>query len=496
MIDLHRASALEIAASIKNREIAVVDVVEHFIQQQKKWNPKLNAVVEPCWEAAYQEAIAKDEELKTLKKVPPLFGVPVTIKEMFSIDGLRNTLGSVHRRDFIQKYDATVVERLKAAGAIVLGTTNVPELGFWYECENPVYGWTRNPYDLKRTAGGSSGGEGAIIGAGGSPLGIGSDVGGSIRLPAAFCGVFGHKPSNRIVPLTGHYPVERNNREKVLDPKYPLTVVGPMSRSAKDLRPILELLIGADEYDPCALKNFKLKAPISDWSKTTVWILPNPTVAAVSRCSEECVEAVEITGQYFESIGARVKRMRADVFRDAFSLWSAAMSEVESDSTFEENLFNRQRLSALSELFKSFTSKKNYTFPALGTVLLERLQTSYARQLEPSTKMYTRQLHELRRKMNMLLGENNLLVMPAHPRAAPLHQGTYTRPFDFSYAGILNALKLPTSAAPVLMNSRGLPVGVQLVAGEFQDHVCLSAAEVLESAFGGWKPPELPPSFK
>ena len=490
MIDLNRAGAMEIAAAIRNREVAIVDVVEHFIQKQRKLNPKLNAVVENCWDSAYEEAILKDKELESMKEVPPLFGLPVTIKEMFSMDGFRNTLGSVHRRDFIQKYDATIVERLKKAGAIVLGSTNVPELGFWYECENPVYGWTKNPYDLKRTAGGSSGGEGAIIGAGASLFGVGSDVGGSIRLPAAFCGIFGHKPSNRIVPLTGHYPVEQTNAEDVKDPSYPLTVAGPMTRSAKDLRPILELMMGADGYDPCTLKNFKLKAPITDWSKTTVWLLPSPTMAAVSRATDDVVEAVEITGQYFESIGARVKRMKADVFRDGFSLWSAALNEVESHSTFEENLFNQQQLSALVELFKSFTARRQYTFPALGTVFLERLQNSYARQLEPSSKMYTRQLHELRKKLNKLLGENSFIVMPAHPRAAPLHQGTYVRPFDFAYAGVLNALKLPTTAAPVMMNAKGLPVGVQLVAGEFQDHVTLSAAEVVESAFGGWKPPE------
>lgn len=489
MFDLNTSSATDIAAKIKAREISVYDVVTHFISQQKKLNPKLNALVENHWEEAEEEALQKDEELKTLKNIPPLFGLPITVKEMFAIEGFKSTLGSIHRKDSVQKLTSTVVQRLRDAGAIVVGTTNVPELGFWYECENPVYGWTRNPFDFNRTSGGSSGGEASIVGSGASLLGVGSDVGGSIRLPASFCGIFGHKPSNRIVPLTGHYPLVFENCDHLKDPKYPLTVAGPMTRSAKDLRLMLEIMLGPDSIDPCTRADFKLKAPIKDWSNSTVWILPSPSMMAVSRCSEEVSEAVEITGQYFESIGARVKRMKADTFKDAFLLWSTAMSEVDSDSSFEENLFNKQRLSVLNELFRNLTSKTQYTIPALGTVILERLQKSYARQLEPSQKVSTRRLAEMREKMKQLLGEENLLVMPAYPRTAPLHRGTYLRPFDFSYSGLLNALLLPASSAPVMMGAQKLPIGVQLIAGPGQDHVCLSAAEVVESAFGGWKPP-------
>lgn len=490
MFDLKTASATEIAAKIKAREISVYDVVTHFITEQKKLNPKLNALVENHWEEALDEALLKDEELKTLKNPPSFFGVPFTVKEMFSIQGFRSTLGSIHRKDSVQNRTSTAVERLKKAGAIVIGTTNVPELGFWYECENPVYGWTRNPYDLKRTSGGSSGGEASIIGSGASVMGVGSDVGGSIRLPSNFCGIFGHKPSNRIVPLTGHFPLVGESCDQLTDPKYPLTVVGPMARSAKDLRPLLEIMLGADSIDPCTRKDFKLKSPIKDWSQSTVWILPSPSMMGISRCSDEISHAVEMTGQYFESIGTKVKRMKADVFKDAFLLWSTALSEVQSDLSFEENLFNKQKLSVLNELFRNMTSKTHYTFPALGTVVLERLQKGYARQLEPSHQVSLRRLYDIRRKISSLLGDKNLLIMPTFPRTAPLRKGTYLRPFDFAYSGLMNALLLPASAAPVRLSSQGLPIGVQLVAGPDQDHICLSAAEVVESAFGGWQPPK------
>ena len=187
MSDLIRCSAGELAQKIARREFSVVEVVEAYISRQEQVTA-LNALVENDYQRAREDASQKDRWLAKHRggEIPPLFGVPFTIKEMISVAGMKQTLGSVHRRDVRQTHDATVVQRWRQAGAIPLGTTNVPELGFWFECENPVYGWTRNPYDPSRTAGGSSGGEAALLGAGASVLGLGSDVGGSIRVPSSF----------------------------------------------------------------------------------------------------------------------------------------------------------------------------------------------------------------------------------------------------------------------------------------------------------------------
>lgn len=490
MSNLNSISATEIAKRIKDRDISVVDVTIHFIEKQRRLNPKLNGLVEDRWDLALEEAEQKDKELETLKDPPPLFGLPITVKEMIAVQGCRNTLGSIHRKSIKMKQSATVVDRVQKAGAIVLGTSNVPELGFWFECENPVYGWTKNPYDLKRTSGGSTGGEGALIGSGASLFGLGSDVGGSIRTPAGFCGIYGHKPSNRIIPMTGHYPVTLEAAKELKDPYYPLTVLGPMTRSAKDLRLLMQIMIGPDGLDQEVRSDFELKPEVNDWTDSTVWILPRPVMTAVSANTDETAEAVEISGQYFESLGATVKKMRPDVFREAFSFWSVSLAQIQADSTFEDNLFAKKQMSVLQELFRSLTSKPNYTIPALGTVLLERFQRGYGRQLEEGQTNTLRRLQQLKGKLNHLLGEKNILIMPGHPRPAPLHRGTYLRPFDFAYTGVLNALEMPATSVPINLSKQGLPIGVQVVAGADQDHLCLSAAETLESAFGGWKPPQ------
>ncbi len=482
--------AVDLAQKIASREVSVESVVESYIYRQQFLNPSLNAIVENCWDEAREEARAKDEELKASpKNLPPFFGIPMTVKEMISVAGMKQTLGSIHRRDEIKNKDASVVRRMRDAGAIVMATTNVPELGFWFECENPIYGWTRNPYDLERTSGGSSGGEASIIAAGGSPLGLGSDVGGSIRIPAGFCGIFGHKPSNRIVPITGHYPVEFENAAKFKDPKYPLTTIGPLCRSAKDLRATMEILIGPDDVDPQVVPDFQLKKPIEDWAGKTVWVLADPFIWGTSRCSEEVLEAVEISAQYFESLGAHIRYMKSDYLKDAVILWSAALAEVEGRS-FEDILFSTAPPSMIQEMVRTIlTRKPNYTLPALGTVIVERL-------LEKSKGHWSNQIVErqkllasAKQKLSILLADS-ILLLPTHPRVAPIHHSTFTRPFDFAYTGIFNGLGFPATVAPVTQH-RGLPVSVQIISAWGNDHATISAAETLELAFGGWKPPEI-----
>lgn len=483
--------AVELARQIARREVTVTAVVDSYIKRQELLNPRLNAIVENCWDEAREEAHQKDDDLEKNPQAPrpPFFGVPITVKEMISVAGMKQTLGSIHRRDEIKNRDASVVKRMRDAGAIVLGTTNVPELGFWFECENPIYGWTRNPYDLERTAGGSSGGEAAIIGAGASPLGLGSDVGGSIRIPAGFCGVFGHKPSNRIIPITGHYPLEFENAKKFSDPKYPLTTVGPLCRSAKDLRPSMDVLVGPDGFDPQVRDDFRMKPPITDWAGKTVWVLSDPIAWGTTRCSEEVIEAVEISAQYFESLGAQIRRLKPNYLKDAVILWSAALAEVQSRK-FEDVLFSTAPPSLFNETIRTLlTRSPNYTFPALVTVFAERLLEKSQLQFSEHIKERQQKLATVKQKLTTLLTDS-ILLLPTHPRTAPIHHGTFTRPFDFAYTAVFNALGFPATVAPV-MQHQGLPVSVQIVSAWGNDHATISAAEALEMAFGGWKPAEL-----
>lgn len=491
-MSLSEISATEIARQIREGQLSCMDVTEHFISQQKLWNPKINAVVEQHWSEALTEAKNKDLELtKTDKKdLPPFFGVPITVKEMISVQGYRQTAGSIHRRRNIQSQDATVVRRLREAGAIVTGTTNVPELGFWFECDNPVYGRTFNPFDVSRTSGGSSGGEAAMIAAGGSPLGVGSDVGGSIRMPAGFCGIFGHKPSNRIVPITGHYLADPDVLPNLKDPHYPLTAMGPLARKSEDLITALQLMIGADGIDPEVKNDFKLGAMIEDWSDVTVWILPEPKMTGVGRTEPEMAEAVRITGSYFEGLGARVREMKADVLKNATFMWSAGLSDVEGRS-FEEILFNSTKTNLPVEVFRSLFGVPQYTVPALVTVLTERLINSTENRWEDVNLRRKNELREMRQKLNQLLTGHHILVLPVHPRSAPKHNATLLRPFDFAMTAVFNALGNPVTTAPVSWENE-IPQSVQIVSAWGQDHLTLSAAKAIEFAFGGSRRPSLP----
>ncbi|MBK7396981.1 MAG: amidase [Myxococcales bacterium] len=243
MNPLLELSAVELAAKIRAREVSPVEVVETHVRRIEEVNGRLNAVVRPLFSAAHAEARAAERRLAAREAdLPPFLGVPFTSKEHLEVRGLPNTGGLVRRRNVVAPRDATVVARMKEAGFVLLGTTNVPEGLTWYECYNKVYGRTSNAYSARHTPGGSSGGEGAIIGAGGSPIGIGGDMGGSIRLPAFFNGIAGHKPSGGRMPETGAWPGARG-----LIARY--KVLGPMARRVSDLRAVMPILARPDGKD-------------------------------------------------------------------------------------------------------------------------------------------------------------------------------------------------------------------------------------------------------
>ena len=244
--DLLEASATELAALIHARAVSSREVVDVHIARIERVNPLINALANARFSEARREADAIDTKLAHTDRSepsPPFLGVPCTVKEFFAVTGLPQTAGLLRRKEEVAKSDAVTVTRLREAGAVILGNTNVPEGGLWLETHNLIYGRTNNPWDLSRTSGGSSGGEGALIAAGGSPFGLGSDVGGSIRYPSAFCGIAGHKPSGRLVPNSGQYPTADGVASAYLSS-------GPMARRVGDLFPLLKVLAGPDAGDP------------------------------------------------------------------------------------------------------------------------------------------------------------------------------------------------------------------------------------------------------
>lgn len=258
LTDITSSSVTLLASAIRRRKVSSVEVVEAFLRRMEEINPKLNAVVQLYREGALTAARAADNQLRRSAHLGPLHGVPMTIKDSFDTAGMISAAGTVRRKAFVPVRDATAVARLRNAGAIVLGKTNCSELTLSYETDNLVYGRTNNPYNLSRTSGGSSGGAAAILAASGSPLDIGSDTGGSIRVPSHFCGTAGLKPTSGRVPRTGHIIPSDGVFQF-------FTQVGPMARYVEDLALVLPILVGSDWHDP-----FIVPAPINASSSLTL----------------------------------------------------------------------------------------------------------------------------------------------------------------------------------------------------------------------------------
>ena len=246
---LTERSALDLARAIRTGETTSREVVEAHIERLERTHERINAIVVDRYDAARADADLADEAVRAATDpdaLPPFHGVPCTIKESIAMAGMPNCAGLVSRSAWRATENAPTVQRMIDAGAIPLGVTNTPELCLWIETENRQYGRTHNAYDKSRTAGGSSGGEGAVVGSGGSPLGLGADIGGSIRIPALFNGVFGLKPSPGLVPSTGQFPVTETEVAAMM------LTIGPITRRAEDLMPMLRVIAGPDGIDPYA----------------------------------------------------------------------------------------------------------------------------------------------------------------------------------------------------------------------------------------------------
>ncbi|MFN7262895.1 MAG: amidase [Pseudobdellovibrionaceae bacterium] len=488
-MSLLEKGAFELAAMIQSGEVSSHEVVKAHVDRIEDINPKINAMVEHRFEKALEEALICDEALAQQKvdhEKRPLFGVPFSMKEMIHVEDMKSTLGSIHRKNFRASEDATVTERLKAAGAICLGTTNVPEVGFWFECDNPVYGKTHNPYDLNRTAGGSSGGEAALIASGGSPFGVGSDIGGSIRIPSAFCGIFGHKPSEGAIPFTGHYPLSKSTAKEMSPDEYPFTVLGPMARKGSDLYPLMKLLIGPDGYDLSCNQNFKLKSKLTDFESLTIYTLTNPLIHGASQTQAPVSSAVLRCADYLKQFGAQIRPLEQKTFLKAFDLWKGRAKSIPGRH-FPTYLSNGNAIDYGAEFFNLLRGRRKYTLPALLTAFLDELDSG-----NTDVPALMNELEKLNIQLKSLLKGNAVILMPVHPRTAPAHHSTLSRPFDFVYTGVFNALGYPASVAPIGFDDDGLPLSVQIVALPQQDHLCLSVMESLEIAFGGWKFPSQP----
>lgn len=472
---LTRRSAAELAASIRTREVSARTVVEAHIELLERAQPAINALVASRFDAARSEADEADARVASASdadSLPPLLGVPCTIKESIGVEGMPNCAGVVARAEHRCERSSPVARRLLETGAILLGVTNTSELTMWVETENRVYGRTRNPYDPDRTAGGSSGGEGAAIGSGGSPIGLGTDLGGSIRLPAHFNGIFGHKPSLGLVPMTGHYPAAVGEAAR-------MAVCGPMARRAEDLMPVLRAIAGPDGEDalvedgqlgdPAAVPMEGLRVVVSD-------------SATLGPTGPELAGARERAAGALAALGARLERVRMRSMSRALEMYLATLSAA-AGVTLRELL---EEAGAEPPTWRTALRRRGpHTVATRVTLTSERLAA-----LVPARRK--RRVLAAREafaaELEAAIGDGVMLHPPA-PGVAPRHGRTIGRLWWIHPMIVFNLAGLPVTQVPLGLDRRGLPLGVQVAAGPGRDHVTIAVACALEQVFGGWTPP-------
>jgi Asp-tRNA(Asn)/Glu-tRNA(Gln) amidotransferase A subunit family amidase len=449
---------------VASHELSAFELVRSHLERIDEINPRLNAFVDLRADDALAEARAQDDRAARGVARGPLGGLPVTVKSAIEVAGLRCEAGSPARAGFLAGRDALVVSRLRAAGALVIGTTNVAEMLMAYESDNPLHGRTVSPWSPERTPGGSSGGEAAAIACGCSAAGIGSDGGGSIRVPAHFSGICGLKPTPGRIPSTGHQPA-------CLGPFALIGVVGPMARTVADLAALFEAVAGPDSDDPCAAP-VPIAAP-SD-RRLHVGFFETDGRTPVTR---ETRDAVRAAAKAVASAGHEVEPVAIDGLERARELWGVFFARV-------------GRL-LLSEILNGAEAE----LPILK---------EYAARQAPETPLTAAgfvhawlERDELRARVLRQMETHRVLIAPVaaipafrHGERSWIVDGERVDYLDaMSYTQWFNILGNPVAVVPVGRSPEGLPIGVQVIGRPFEEELVLSIAAAIERGCGGFRPP-------
>jgi len=463
VVSLLSLSATKQAALIRNREVSSVELIEAHLTHISDVNPAINAVVELLGGRALDQARAADSALVRGQLCGPLHGVPFSVKDSIEVEGTHCTAGTVGRAAApLSTRDATLVARLRQAGAIPIAKTNLPDLLFAFESDNLLFGRTNNPYDLSRTCGGSSGGEAALIAACGSPMGLGSDCAGSVRLPAAFCGIAGIKPTSGRLPRTGHFPPAGGWIEA-------LWQIGPMARQIEDLVLMMELLAGPDGEDPAVAD-----IPFSplDQGKLGSLRIAFHTDNGCCAATAEVAAVVQSAAGALASDVAVVEEAHPVCLSDSYDLEMKLLGADGGDSL-------RAYLAALG----------SHRVHPLLTGWLDKLE-AYRADLA-GFEGYWAEWDRYRAEMASFLRRYDAIVCPVYPQPALPH-GVSTQDANFrgfSYTMAYNVAGLPAAVVRCGESSSGLPLAVQIVARPWREDVALAIAVRLEQALGGWKAP-------
>ena len=477
-------SAHEILEKIKQGEVSSLEVLESFLAQVEKVNPKINAIVATDIERAKEKAKEADNKISLKSKLGPLHGLPMTIKDAFEVEGIVSTGGNPAWKDNIPKRNAEAVQRLVDAGAIIFGKTNVPFLSSDLQSFNKIYGTTNNPWDLERTPGGSSGGSAAALAAGMTPLELGSDIGGSIRVPAHFCGLYGHKPSYNIISEVGHMPPPPGS---ILTGNG-LSVAGPLARSPEDLEIALDVLVAAQEQDSQAWKVKLPKARTKKIKELKIAVWPDEPYA---EADDEITSLIKDTAEDLRHAGAKVETVDLPIsFEEIDKIYSLLLSPLMLAGSPKETFETLAKLNEsldpndVSELAKV----------ARGSVLkhADWVLVNAIRQ-------------NMRQKWREFFNKFDVILCPTCITPAfkhnhnPVHERKLTiNGKDDEYlratlwAGPAVSAGLPSTNVPIGMSSNNLPISMQITGPYLEDKTCLEVAKVVRNIRGGFKiPPNL-----
>lgn len=467
MDSLARLSAAAMARNIREKKLSPVELVEAHLNRIERLNRKLTAFVSLDPERALAEARAAEAAVMRGERVGALHGVPLSIKSSIDVAGLRCEAGSALRAGHVPARDAPLVARLRAAGGIILGTTNVPEMLMGYETQSPLYGTTNNPWDLGRTPGGSSGGEAAAIAAGLSAAGVGSDGGGSVRVPAHFSGICALKPTPGRIPASGHFPPSGG-------PFALLGVVGPMARTVADLRLLLEVMAGPDCGDPTSVPVQVRQVSREELGRYRIGVFEDDARTPVTA---ETRAAIQAAAASLKRAGFEVVPYRPEGLEKARQLWTLFFCWG-ALTTLRPLMGGREaELPILKEYTETVSARTPLTAEGLLNAWIEADQ--------------------LRVRMREQMEEFSLLLCPVCSIPAFRHgerawgvEGRTVRYLEaMSYTQWFNVLGNPVVVVPVGRSAEGLPIGVQLVGRPYEEEVVLAVAEKLEQERGDWPAP-------
>lgn len=455
-----------------------------------------------------QESEFEADELEMLRS--PLLGVPISIKESVKVKGMKNSCGLVSRKNYLAPYDAVAVKNVKRFGMIPICTTNIPECTlFWADCQNNVYGRSLNPYDLSRITGASSGGEGSLIASGGSLIGVGSDIGGSLRIPAHYCGIFSHKPSPFLVSSEGNFPELKESRLR-------LFTLGPMCRYASDLRPLLKCLISdkdnakQDTYYKFQPKNVseirkkiidKLDEQI-DLSQLKFYYFNFNDSSVLKgkqsvQVSGEIMEAQQELIDHFRSkFNCQVEHFNLDKYlKKTMMTWQCMLrggGVVDRDTAYDEQeLEETFGINCMAlEFVKMPLGLSKHTKESLLAMVVGSAVPKDRKKAFPLCEKFERFAAEIKQELEDTLGETGVLMMPSLPTVAYKHNVSLLKTPDIRFPSMFNILQLPVTHATLRLDKKHkLPFGFSFASKPYNDLLTLSVAEEIELAFGGWIQP-------